>query len=117
MPSGAIAISVSAATDLAFQRCILPGCGATYGIDEVRVACSACGSLLDVAYDWERARPPNSWQFFEQKWSRRYDPLDFSGVWRFRELFPFALTEQIVTIGEGQTLLVPSAGVAKYVGV
>ena len=25
-------------TDLAFQRCILPDCGATYGIDEVRVA-------------------------------------------------------------------------------
>ena len=117
MPTGATAISVSAATDLAFQRCILPSCGATYGIDEVRVACDVCGNLLDVAYDWDRVRPPSSWQFFEQKWSRRYDPLDFSGVWRFRELFPFAPPEQIVTIGEGQTLLLPSTGVAKYVGL
>jgi threonine synthase len=112
-----IAISVSAATDLAFQRCILPSCGATYGIDEVRIACDTCGNLLDVAYDWDRLAPPKSWKFFEQKWSRRYDPLDFSGVWRFRELFPFAPAEQIVTIGEGQTLLLPSTGVAKYVGL
>jgi threonine synthase len=70
-----------------------------------------------VVYDWDRAAPPTSWKFFEQKWARRYDPLDFSGVWRFRELLPFAPAEQIVTIGEGQTLLQPSAGVAKYVGM
>jgi threonine synthase len=117
LSTGAITISVPTATDLAFQRCILPGCGATYGIDEVRVDCGTCGNLLDVVYDWDRVRPPSSWQFFEQKWSRRYDPLDFSGVWRFRELFPFAPAEQIVTIGEGQTLLLPSTGVAKYVGM
>lgn len=118
MPTaGATAISVSTTTDLAFQRCIAPSCGATYAIDEVRVACDACGNLLDVAYDWNRVRPPDSWKFFEQKWSRRFDPLDFSGVWRFRTLLPFAPDEQIVTIGEGQTLLQPSAGVAKYVGV
>jgi threonine synthase len=102
---------------LAFQRCIAPGCGATYGIEEVRVACTSCGNLLDVVYDWDRARPPDSWEFFEQKWSRRFDPLDFSGVWRFRALLPFAPDEQIVTIGEGQTLLQPSTGVAKYVGL
>jgi threonine synthase len=121
LSTGAIAITVpaaiSTATDLAFQRCILPGCGATYGINEVRVACDACGNLLDVVYDWDRLGPPTSWKFFEQKWSRRYDPLDFSGVWRFRELLPFAPPEQIVTIGEGQTLLLPSTGVAKYVGM
>ncbi|HVX11317.1 MAG TPA: threonine synthase [Pirellulales bacterium] len=83
----------------------------------MRVACGVCGSLLDVVYDWDRLRPPESWSYFEQKWSRRFDPLDFSGVWRFRDLLPFAPAEQIVTIGEGQTLLQPSTGVAKYVGV
>ena len=83
----------------------------------MRVACDACGNLLDVVYDWNKAGPPQSWKFFEQKWSRRYDPLDFSGVWRFRALLPFAPDEQIVTIGEGQTLLQPSAGVGKYVGL
>jgi threonine synthase len=115
--AGATAISLTTATDLAFQRCIAPTCGATYGIEEVRVACDTCGNLLDVVYDWDRLQPPDSWKYFEQKWSRRYDPLDFSGVWRFRSLLPFAPDEQIVTIGEGQTLLLPSTGVAKYVGV
>ena len=38
-----------------FQRCISPRCGATYAIDEVRVACPRCGNLLDVAYDWHAA--------------------------------------------------------------
>jgi threonine synthase len=83
----------------------------------VLVACKACGGLLDVIYDWDRLRPPTSWKFFEDKWSRRFDPLCFSGVWRFHELLPFAPPEQVVTIGEGQTLLHPSSGVAKYIGL
>jgi threonine synthase len=70
-------------TDVAFQRCIMPACGATYGIREVRVDCAACGSLLDVVYDWDRLQPPKSFDFFEKKWSRRHDPLAASGVWRF----------------------------------
>lgn len=113
----ATAISVSTTTDLAFQRCILPGCGATYGVDEIRVQCGVCGNLLDVAYDWDHLAPPTSWRFFEEKWSRRHDPLAFSGIWRFRELLPFAPSAQIVTVGEGQTLLHASNGVARYVGV
>jgi len=103
-------------TDVAFQKCILPSCGATYGIDEVRVSCQACGQLLDVAYDWDRLKPPKSLRFFEEKWSRRSDPLAFSGVWRFHDLLPFAPPSQVVTIGEGQTLLQPSDHVAKFVG-
>jgi threonine synthase len=38
-------------------------------------------------------------------------------VWRFYELLPFAPPGKIVTIGEGQTLLQPSEGVARFVGV
>jgi len=82
----------------------------------VRVACAACGNLLDVVYDWDRARPPARLDFFEKKWSRRFDPLCLSGVWRFHDLLPFAPADRVVTIGEGQTLLQPSAGVARYVG-
>ena len=83
----------------------------------LRVACDVCGSLLDVVYDWDRLRPPTSFDFFESKWSRRYEPLCFSGVWRFHELLPFAPREQVVTIGEGQTLLQHADGVGKYVGM
>ncbi len=80
----------------------------------MRVACD-CGDLLDVGYEWDRLRLPKSLDYFEQKWSRRYDPLSLSGVWRFHELLPFAPLDQVVTIGEGQTLLQESRGVAKYV--
>jgi threonine synthase len=85
-------------------------------LDEVRVACR-CGNLLDVAYDWDRLRPPTALSWFEGKWSQRHDPLAFSGVWRFRELLPFAPPEMAVTIGEGQTLLQNAPIVAKYVGL
>jgi threonine synthase len=110
-------ISVAAATDTAFQRCIHPACGTTYGCDEALTECAKCGSLLDVEYDWAKLRPPTTWDHFEAKWSRRYDPLCFSGVWRFHDLLPFARPDQVVTIGEGQTLLQLSPAVGKYVGL
>jgi threonine synthase len=38
-------------------------------------------------------------------------------VWRFHGLLPFAPVEQCVTVGEGQTLLLPSEGAAEYAGM
>ncbi|MEN6450217.1 MAG: threonine synthase [Thermoguttaceae bacterium] len=100
-----------------FQRCVFPGCGATYAIDEARVACGQCGGLLDVAYAWDKLPIPRSLKAFEEKWARRSDPHCFSGVWRFHELLPFTPLRQCVTVGEGQTLLHNSEGVARYVGM
>jgi threonine synthase len=102
--------------DAVFQRCINPDCATTCAADETTFVCPQCSGLLDVAYDWERLPPPKSLRDFEAKWSRRTDPLCFSGVWRFRELLPFAPPEQILTIGEGQTILQRADGVAPYVG-
>lgn len=102
---------------MAFQRCINPACGSTHGVDEVLTECPKCGGLLDVLYDWDRVRPPKSLSEFEALWSRRYEPLSFSGVWRFHRLLPFAKPENVVTIGEGQTLLQHAPAVAKFVGL
>jgi threonine synthase len=104
-------------SDAVFQRCIHPDCGATCAVDETAFACPKCGGLLDVAYDWDRLRPPKSLRDFEAKWSERTNPLSFSGVWRFRELLPFAPPEQVLTIGEGQTILQRADAVAGYVGL
>ena len=112
-----MASTVQIETDQAFQRCLSPTCGATYEVGEVLTACSECGSLLDVAYDWDRTAVPASLRWFEEKWARRHDPLCRSGVWRFSELLPFAPAEKVVTIGEGQTPLHPSDGVARYAGI
>ena len=101
----------------AFQQCISPDCARTYGVEEVHPLCPACGSLLDVAYDWDRLPVPSSLREFEARWSSRRNPLDFSGVWRFRDLLPFAADQQIVTIGEGQTILQLSNRCAAWAGL
>src|SRR5438105_1873003 len=103
--------------DLVYQRCIHPDCGGTHAVDDTSFVCPRCGGLLDVAYDWDRLSPPKSLREFEARWSQRYDPLCFSGVWRFRDLLPFADPEEILTIGEGQTILQKADAVANYVGL
>jgi len=104
-------------TDLAYLQCIHPDCRATFDVGTTEFRCTECGSLLDVTYDWDRLNVPKSLSEFERKWTRRFDSLGFSGVWRFHELLPFAPPERIVSIGEGQTLLQPSVRAADFVGV
>ncbi|MFQ5412296.1 MAG: pyridoxal-phosphate dependent enzyme, partial [Phycisphaerae bacterium] len=94
-------------SEAAFLRCIRPACAATHDLTEPVYACTACGGLLDVAYDWDRLTPPGNLAYFQERWRTRHEPLDFSGVWRFRELLPFAPADVLVTIGEGQTILQP----------
>lgn len=101
----------------AFQRCIAPLCRATYDVSDVLTSCPDCGNLLDIDYDWNLLTVPKSLRDFEQRWGNRRNPLDFSGVWRFRDLLPFAPEEKIVTIGEGQTILQQSSRVGAYVGM
>ncbi len=111
------ATAVRTKTDLAFQQCMMPACAATYEVSEVRTSCDQCGSLLDICYDWDRLPTPSSLRDFEKKWARRNEPLERSGVWRFRELLPFAPDDKIVTIGEGQTPLHASPGIDEYIGL
>ncbi len=109
--------SVQTNSDQAFQRCLSPDCLATYDLGEALTACKQCGELLDVVYDWEHLPIPDTLSQFQSKWSRRNQPLCHSGVWRFHELLPFAPPEKVVTLGEGQTLLHASDGVAQYIGL
>src|SRR5262249_29045984 len=53
----------------------------------------------------------------EEKWAHRTDPLCFSGVWRFRDLLPFAPPDRIMTIGEGQTILQRADSVGAFAGM
>jgi len=111
----------------AYQQCIEPACGATFGVDEVHVSCPTCAkagrqSLLDIRYEWDRIALPHSLSFFEYRWNTKGEDiagmLDFSGVWRFRELMPFFGSEQdIVSIGEGRTNLQNAALLAPQIGL
>lgn len=104
-------------TDLAYQQCLNPSCQTTLAVDQVAFACPDCGDLLDVVYDWDRLPVPGRLSDFDARWAERRNPLNFSGVWRFRDLLPFAPEDRIVTIGEGQTLLQAADKVGQFVGM
>jgi threonine synthase len=114
---GATSISTTTTTTFAYQSCISSDCDAKFSIDEVLTACPNCGGLLDVNYEWDRIPIPGSLRDFEARWANRRNPLDLSGVWRFRELLSFAPEDKIVTIGEGQTILQQSDSIGQYVGM
>jgi threonine synthase len=110
-------------TEPAFQQCINASCGATYGVDEALVACTRCGGLLDIQYQWDKLPgTPKTLASFEYRWATKGTGAegrnDFSGVWRFRELMPFYRSEdQIVTIGEGRTVLQTADLLAKQLNM
>src|SRR5262249_2152281 len=88
----------------------------TLALDDTTFICPRCGGLLDVAYRWEELTPPSSLSFFESR-GPRTNPLNVSGVWRFRELLPFASPANIVTIAEGQTVLHQTDRLAGVIGL
>ena len=111
------------------QRCLNAACAAEYPVSVPLVGCRACGELLDVVYEWPAAFPTNFWQVIEQRGLTKGgragagaslatdSALDFSGVWRFRDLLPFYQdARQIVTIGEGRTNLQRADALAKNLG-
>src|SRR3984957_13440102 len=109
-------------SESAFQKCINPACAATFDVGQVLVSCPRCGGLLDIQYDWEKLPRIKGLGFFEHRWSTKgvgvEGRLDFSGVWRFRELLPFYRSEQdIVTVGEGRTVLQQADLLGKQLGM
>ena len=68
--------------------CINAACGVRYGITEVLYNCPKCGGLLEARYEFghrDAGALKRTWR--ERRMSNA--PLDQSGVWRYRELFPF----------------------------
>ncbi len=94
-------------------RCVQTG--ATYDASEVRYR-SDSGSTLDVIHDLDGLQGQLDLETFDIRMMSR-DPLNRSGVWRFRELIaPFA-PEHIVTRQEGNTGLYDSDRLAAWVGL
>ena len=97
--------------------CFNSACRARLGIDEVLYNCPRCGGLLEAQYDFGRFDVAALKQTWRQ---RRMDnaPLSQSGVWRYRELFPFLEdTSHVVTLREGNTPLLNAPRAAEYGGL
>ena len=103
-------------SDSVFQQCLAPACAATYDLKQVLTSCPKCGELLDVKYDWAKLQAPKSLSDFESFWQQRSQPARLSGVWRFHELLPFVPLSEVVTLGEGQTLLQQADALAELMG-
>jgi threonine synthase len=111
-------------TEVSQLRCI--ACGAVRPDDAQNVRCAQCGDLLEAVYPgWrteagmragglDAAALKALWQ--QRRLSR--DPLDQSGVWRFRELLP-ALRDwnRVITLREGNTPVYELPGCGRTVGL
>ena len=108
---------MSKQTDVAFQECINPDCRAQFGCDQTLCKCPKCGELLDIKYNWDKIEIPTKLSDFAKRWATRDNYLDFSGVWRFRELINFCNDKHKVSIGEGQTILQQNDDLAVQLGI
>ena len=99
------------------QVCIDPACGARFKLNERLYVCPSCGGLLDLTLEPPADADPER---LRAVWTRRlasFDARDRSGVWRYRELLPFADDAPIVTLAEGNTPLYDAPVSAAYCGL
>ncbi len=102
---------------LAHLVCFEPGCRTRYAITEVLYNCPRCGGLLEAGYDGDPGDPETLKRLWRDRRTSNH-PVDQSGVWRYRELFPFLETpDHIVTLREGNTPLLPGKLAAQYAGL
>jgi threonine synthase len=82
--------------------------------------CAKCGDLLEVTYPGWKEDTPNA-DHLKSTWRERRlssDPVDLSGVWRFRDLLPSLESgEQAITLREGNTPLYELPQCARLTGV
>lgn len=102
----------------AFFRCINDQCGEDYPIDQKLYQCPACSDLLDICYNFQGLEAGRLKTTFRQRRISN-DPLDVSGVWRYRELLPFEEKDfsSVVTMGEGNNPVLEAPRTAEYVGL
>ena len=91
-------------------RCL--ACGASFPLSGARIACNACGGLLDVVSELRAfGRTGETWrELFDRRRaaapSEATRPFETSGVWRFREhVLPDLPESAIVSKPEGATRL------------
>ena len=99
-------------------RCI--ACGTLNDSASQDFRCAHCGDLLEITYPrWKEASPYAA--KLKSTWRNRRlssEPIDQSGVWRFRDLLPaLGSDEQVITLGEGNTPLYELPQCARITGV
>lgn len=82
-------------------------CGKTYSAEEIRTTCPACGKVLYARYDLDAAR----------KYLSRDELVKRPGrMWRWFELMPVRDENNVITLGEGNTPLLPARALGRRFG-
>ncbi|WP_031495973.1 threonine synthase [Bryobacter aggregatus] len=101
----------------AYLACFNTVCGAVYPVTEVIYTCPKCGGLLETRYE---GPSPEAWTL-KQVWRERRmsnHPIDQSGVWRYREMFPFLEEDRhVITLREGNTPILDTVLASSYASV
>ncbi|MCQ3938609.1 MAG: threonine synthase [Chloroflexi bacterium] len=84
------------------------GCGKKYAANQVHTFCTECQSTLLVEYDLDAARR----QTDRDEVSRRH-----KGMWRWHEVLPVLDERNQVTLGEGDTALLPMSSLGSALGL
>ena len=102
-----------------FLQCAEDGCHARQGAGLAAHQCARCGGLLEVRYDFSGLDPAELRRLWQGRRSSN-DPLDRSGVWRFRELVDFlepgASAATVVSLAEGRTPLLDAPCAGRWAG-
>jgi threonine synthase len=101
-------------TRIFVQRCIARSCQTPYDLNERIYVCRKCGDLLDIEQSSPNSSDPNALRVLWRERLLSREPRDRSGVWRFRELLPFAIAVDCVTLQEGNTPLYEAQQSADY---
>jgi len=82
-------------------------CGETYSADELHTTCPKCGKVLFARYDLEAARA---------HLDRDALACRPRGMWRWFEIMPVRDPANMVTLGEGDTPLLPAGRLGERLG-
>src|SRR6185295_13029269 len=91
------------------------GCSVRYPLDQVVYRCGNCGGLLEVRHDMDALK-----EVSPEEWRSRFDSRlgRQSGVWSKKEMvLPELRTENIVSLGEGNSPLIGSPAFAQLLGM
>jgi threonine synthase len=94
--------------------CFNEHCRARFPVTRVLYNCPQCGGLLEATYESAKQDPTGLKHLWRDR-RRDNDPIEQSGVWRYREMIPFLDDfSHAVTLREGNTPILDAPKAAAY---